>query len=129
MSTIDEVRKAFANDRFATLNGAVIDEIGEQYAKCSIEIDERHKNALGAVMGGVYFTLADFAFAVASNWQKPGTVSLSSNIAYLKPAKGKKIFASARCLKSGRTTCYYSIDVTDENGTLVAAVTTTGYTV
>jgi len=38
-------------------------------AICSLTLEAKHKNALGAVMGGVYFTLADFAFAVASNWQ------------------------------------------------------------
>ncbi len=29
--------------------------------KCSLKIEDRHRNAMGAVMGGVYFTLADFA--------------------------------------------------------------------
>ena len=85
--TLEDVRKLFENDRFATENGAVIEEIGNLYAKCSLKLADRHRNALGAVMGGVSFTLADFAFAVASNWQNPGVVSLSSDIAYLGTAK------------------------------------------
>ena len=125
--TLDEVRKLFENDRFATENGAVIEEIGDLYAKCSLNLTDSHKNALGAVMGGVSFTLADFAFAVASNWQAPGVVSLSSNIAYLGTAKGKSLIAEARCVKNGRTTSYYNISIQDELGTQVAAVTTTGY--
>lgn len=126
-SEIDEVKKIFKRDRFATDNGAVIDEIGDHYAKCSLIIGERHKNALGAVMGGVAFTLADFAFAVASNWQKSGTVSLSSNIAYLGSVKGERLIAEAKCVKDGRTTCYYQVDVSDNLGTKVAAVSVTGY--
>ena len=126
---LEKVRKIFADDKFATLNGAVIDKIGDKYALCSIKIESRHRNALGAVMGGVYFTLADFAFAVASNHIKQGTVSLSSNITYLRSAKGNSISAEAVCVRSGKSTCYYKIDVFDEDGTQVAAVTTTGYTV
>ena len=125
--TIEEVRAMFTQDRFATENGAVIDEIGDHYAKCSLTITDRHKNALGALMGGVPFTLADFAFAVASNWQQPGTVSLSSTITYLGRAKGGTLTAEAVCVKDGRTTCYYRIDICDDLGNAVAAVTTTGY--
>ncbi len=126
-NTLTEVRKMFEEDRFATENGAVIEEIGNLYAKCIIQLTQRHKNALGAVMGGVSFMLADFAFAVASNWQNPGVVSLSSNITYLGTAKGRSLIAQAKCIKDGRTISYYRVDVLDELGNMVAAVTTTGY--
>ena len=126
-NTLTEVRKMFEKDRFATENGAVIEEMGNLYAKCSIQLEQRHKNALGAVMGGVSFMLADFAFAVASNWQNPGVVSLSSNITFLGTAKGRSLIAQAKCIKDGRTISYYRIDVSDELGNMVAAVTTTGY--
>ena len=84
MKTLEEVREVFADDRFATENGAVIEKIGDGYAKCSVKLERKHKNAMGGVMGGVYFTLADFAFAVASNHEKMGVVSISSNIAFLR---------------------------------------------
>ena len=125
--TLEEVRALFKDDRFATENGAVIDEIGHKSATCSLTLTARHRNAMGAVMGGASFTLADFAFAVASNWEELGVVSLSSNIAYLGTAKGEQLIAKAICVKEGRTTSYYRIDVSDELGNPVAAVTTTGY--
>ncbi|MBQ8932427.1 MAG: PaaI family thioesterase, partial [Ruminiclostridium sp.] len=56
LPTIDEVREFFKKDRFATENGAVIDEIGDNYAVCSIELCERHLNAMGSLMGAVPFT-------------------------------------------------------------------------
>lgn len=127
MDNLDEVRELFQKDRFATENDAVIDGIGEHYAKCSMRLSEKHRNALGAVMGGAIFTLADFAFAVAANWQMPGTVSLNSSITYLGTAKGEVLTAEAVCLKHGRTTDCYSTSVSDELGNLVATVTTTGY--
>jgi len=125
--TLEEVRKIFENDRFATENGAVIEEIGDRSATCSLTVTASHRNAMGAVMGGVYFMLADFAFAVAANWEKLGCISLHSDISFLSPAKGEKLIATAVCVKDGRTTACYRVDVTDEAGKLAATVTVTGY--
>ena len=127
MNDINEVKAFFEKDRFATKNGMYIVEIGDKYAKCALKITDDHKNALGALMGGVSYTLADFAFAVASNWKEQGTVSLNTNMAYLSPAKGEMLFAEARMQKDGRTTCYYNIDIYDELGTKVANAVTTGF--
>lgn len=129
MKPSEETISLFQNDRFATENGAVIEEVDDHYAKCSLKIEDRHRNAMGAVMGGVYFTLADFALAVASNWQELGNVSLNSEIAYLTAAKGDVLTAEAFCVKNGRTTGYYRIDVKDGYGNLAAAVTATTYCV
>ncbi|HJA13097.1 MAG TPA: PaaI family thioesterase [Candidatus Mediterraneibacter merdipullorum] len=129
MKPSEETIRLFQNDRFATENGAVIEEVDDHYAKCSLKVEDRHRNAMGAVMGGVYFTLADFALAVAANWQELGTVSLNSEITYLTPAKGDILTAEAVCVKNGKTTGYYRIDVKDESGSLAAAVTATTYCV
>ena len=90
MATIEELEKTrefFRNDRYATETGAVIDEIDDHYSKCSLVLNEHHRNGVGGIMGGVYFTLADFAFAVAS--KQPRTFSLFSttlrNMATLPP--------------------------------------------
>ena len=125
--TLEEVRKIFEGDRFATENGAVIEEIGDHSATCSLIITDSHRNAMGAVMGGTYFMLADFAFAVAANWKKMGCVSLRSDISFLGAAKGEKLIAKAICVKDGQTTACYRVDVTDECGNLAATVTATGY--
>ena len=127
--TLGEVRKIFEGDRFAMENGAVIDEVGENTATCSLVITDSHRNAMGAVMGGTYFMLADFAFAVAANWKKLGCVSLRSDISFLGAAKGEKLIAKAVCIKDGRSTVCYRVDVTDDLGNLTATVTATGYRV
>ena len=125
--SLEEVRKIFEGDRFAMENGAVIEEIGDHTATCSLVITDSHRNAMGAVMGGTYFMLADFAFAVAANWEKMGCVSLHSDISFLGVAKGEKLIAKAVCVKEGKTTACYRVDVMDELGNLTATVTTTGY--
>lgn len=125
--TLEEVRTRFVHDRFATENGAVIEEVKEGYARCSMDITPLHLNAAGGVMGGAIYTLADFAFAVAANWNQPLHVSLTSQITYLTGAKGKKLIAQARMVKEGRSTCFYMIDVADDLGNMIAHVTTNGF--
>ena len=122
-----KIRETFAKDRFATENGAIIEEVREHYARCSIELTERHFNAAGGVMGGVHFVLADFTFAVATNWNGMGVVSLSSTISYLGAVKGKKLIAEAECVKEGRSTVYYRVNVTDDLGNRIAEVGINGF--
>ena len=77
MTNLERANAYFANDRYATdVTGITITEVREHYAKVELELDERHMNAMGAVMGGVYFTLCDFAFAVASNFDSEPVVTL-----------------------------------------------------
>lgn len=125
--TLARVRERFSQDCFATANGAVIDSVEEGYAKCSMELKETHRNALGEVMGGAIFTLADFAFAVASNWNKNPQVSLSASITFLGRARGTRLIAEAHKVKEGKKTCYYEVTVCDELGNQVAHVTSNGF--
>lgn len=127
MNTIEEVRDFFEKDRFATENGAVIDEIGDHNAICSLKITDTHRNAMGGVMGGVHCMLSDFAFAVASNWQNPGTVALNMSITFYGVAKGERLVAEAKLVKDGRSTCFYIVDVVDELGNKVSTASITGF--
>lgn len=126
MTKLEEARAFFAGDRFATENGAVIDEIGEHYALCSMELTPHHLNAAGRVMGGAVFMLADFAFAVASNFGHPADVTTTSQITFLRPSQGKMLYAKSQELRRGRTAVYYETSVTDDTGALIARVTASG---
>lgn len=126
MTKLEEAQKFFEGDRFATENGAVITELSEDCAVCQMALTSRHRNALGNVMGGAVYTLADFAFAVASNFGKRPTVSTTSQITYLRAAKGNTLTAKAQRVREGRTSVYYEVSVTDETGALVARVTASG---
>lgn len=71
---IEDIRAYFADDEFARkCLGATIDDYDFEtgIATVSMEIDDRHHNAQGFVMGGVFFSLADYALAVASNVNQP----------------------------------------------------------
>lgn len=127
MEMIEKIREIFTGDRFATEMGAYIEEIGDHYAKCSLVLNDSHKNAAGGIMGGVYFTLADFAFAVAANWQKIGTVSVNSDISFIGVPKSDKVIAETELVKDGKTVCCYNVRVSDSLGNPLAAVKIVGY--
>ena len=130
MVSLEEARDIFSKDRYATvLSGIVIDEIGENYAKCSMKVTEDHRNANGIIMGGAIYTLADFAFAGASNAMGHTTVSTGLNINFIRPGSGKKLIAKARKIHHGRATCLYQVDVFNEEKKLVAAVSVSGFIV
>ena len=123
MYNVEKIKAFFKGDVFADSTvGITIEGVGENYAKCSLIPESKHKNAADVVMGGVLFALADYTFAVASNAKdiieetSGVTQTLSSNISYLSPARiGEKLIAEAKCIKKGRTACYYTVDVYAEN--------------
>lgn len=137
MEKKDCARRIFADDRFASLTGVEIVSVGDHEACCTVTLDDRHRNARGAAMGGVLFTLADFCAAVAANsdcLDKPGVestptlhwVSLDSDIHFLAPATDGVLTARCTPLKQGRTTALYqTIIESPGNGKRVAVVGTT----
>lgn len=123
---LEEVQRVFRNDRFATdACGCRVVEASRGHAVCEFDITPGHRNEKGGVMGGAIFTVADLAFAVASNVGEPVTVSVSSSIEFMSAAKGEKLMATADVDKNGRTLGFYNCLVTDELGTPVARVTQT----
>ncbi|MGM9553702.1 MAG: PaaI family thioesterase [Faecousia sp.] len=130
MPTIQEIQERFRRDRFATdAAGITITEAQPQYAVCEMPLLEKHRNARGTPMGGAIFTLADFTAAIAANGfsEHTETISLHADITFLGTAKGEKLIAAAKCVKQGRTTSLYTVEVTDELGTLVAQASVNGF--
>ena len=125
MSALEEIRNRFKKDRFATeAAGIVIDHAEPGKAVCSLTLEEKHMNENNVPMGGAVFTLADFTCAIASNgYSEKKTVSQQVSITFLAPAKGSRLIAEASCLREGRTTAFYAVDVKDELGNYVAHAT------
>lgn len=126
-NSLEEAREFFYKDKFAVGTGVTLDELTEDKAICSLEITDIHKNAYGGVMGGVIFTLSDFAFAVLSNQLHQPTVAQQVSINYLSAPKGNKLTAEAYCRKNGRTSSIIIVDVSDDVGRDVAQFVGTGF--
>ena len=128
MDYTEIARERFSTDYYAVkTTGIKIEKADINYAKCSMEIDERHFNVDGNVMGGAIFTLADYAFGVAANTENPPTVSLSSTINFMRGSKGPVLFAEARCIKSGKTICFYEVTITDSEDNVIAVMQSNGF--
>lgn len=125
--TLEQAREFFKGDVYATqVTGIIIDDCRPNYARCSLALEPRHRNAAGQVMGGVLFTLADFAFAVAANNSGPMTVTAVSQISFLSAARGRILTAETRLVKDGKRSCFYEVRITDDKDTLVAIVNSNG---
>ena len=78
-------------------------------------------------VSGVGTTLLVTALALALGIVLGSVVSLSSTISYLGAVKGKKLIAEAECVKEGRSTIYYRVNVTDDLGNRIAEVGINGF--
>ncbi|MEW6755256.1 MAG: hotdog fold thioesterase [Candidatus Latescibacterota bacterium] len=108
-------------DRFAAHCGIELLEVGPGSARTRMVVGDEHLNGADTVHGGAIFTLADFAFAAASN--SHGTLSLAINvsISYLKGAgRGTVLTAQAEEVAPHPRLASYAVRVTDEAGELVA---------
>ena len=126
-SSVQEAEEYFKNDKFAYSNGMSLVDLGEDFSVCRMDLDERHLNANGGIMGGVIFTLADLAFAALSNNIHKPTVAQQVSINYLAAPKGKTLMAKADIIKSGRSSTIIQVTVSDESGQKVAIFTGTGF--
>ena len=129
MTDLEEARAFFANDKYATeATGIVIEAVGEHYAKCSLKLDSRHLNAVGHVMGGVVYTMADLTFAISTNFRavRP-TVTNVAQVSYMEAPAGDTLYSESRLLRDGRHICFYEIRVRDSEGVDVAVISMNGY--
>jgi len=114
-------------DAFGRLVGiqAVFIEPGR--ARMRLDPGDQHRNGLGMVHGGALFTLADLALAAASNAGDHSAVAINAAMTFVKPGREGPLFAEARELSAGRTIAAYAVDVTDQDGVLLATFTATVY--
>ena len=128
IKNIDESKAYFTRDKYATdATGIEIENVADGYSLVRLTLGERHLNAGGTIMGGVYYTMADFAFGVAANFNRPGTVTLDSQITFLTPAIGRELFAEAKVIRDGEHTCCYEVRVYDDQGTKCAYSVMNGF--
>lgn len=126
--TTEELASFFRNDTFASEQAACrIVEGWKDHAVAEMEIRSFHSNAEGHVMGGAVFTLADYAFAVATTCGSTGSVSLTATIEFIRATKGTKLIATCDVDRSGRKVGFYTTRVTDDTGELIAKVVATCY--
>jgi acyl-CoA thioesterase len=118
-----EVRARIEDDPWTRALGVEYLALGRGFCRLRLTLQPRMVNFQGHPHGGVIFSLADVAFGAACNSHGEPAVALSMTISYLTtvPA-GSRLVAEAREIKQGRRAGFYQVDVTSEQGVLVAQV-------
>ncbi|MDP2217912.1 MAG: PaaI family thioesterase [Methanolobus sp.] len=124
---MDRLYKYFEQENFATISGMHLKEVSSGYAKAEMRIEKRHLNVLGSVHGGTIFTLADMAFAAASNSHGTAAVAINADISFVKAVGEGYLFAEAKETSINPKIATYTVDVTNENGDTIAIFTGMAY--
>lgn len=105
----------FDRDRFANGNGMRVVEVRLGYARAEMTVESRHLNAVGILQGGALFTLADLAFAAASNSHGVVAVGCQADITYFKAVEAGKITAIADEVSRTRKLSTCLVHIYDEH--------------
>jgi len=118
---MDIIKKFFTEeDRFAQFCGMELLDVDAGWAKTSMKIEPHHMNGAKTVHGGAIFTLADFAFAVASNSRGSLAMGINTGVNFVKAATKGTLYAEAREQSINSKLASYSVLVTDDNGDTIA---------
>lgn len=110
----------FSKDAYAKLTGIEIVATGTGTAKVKMAVEGKHRNSHGTVHGGAIFTLADAAFALASNSRGIPAAAINSSITYMKAARDGVLYAEAEEFAVNPKLATYSVTVTDGSGAKIA---------
>lgn len=114
------LKEFLLGDEFAKLCGIELVSVAPGQAVTRMLVQPRHLNAVGIAQGGAIFTLADYAFAAASNSHGTVAVGVNVSITYLKSVKAGLLTAEAREVDLNPKLASYAVNVTDEAGRLIA---------
>lgn len=121
------IQEFLQGDKFALLAGVELLEVAAGYAKARMEIKPEHLNGGGVCQGGAIFTLADLAFAAATNSHAKLTFSINSTINFFKSENNGFLYAEAKEVFSHKRLTNCEVNITNEAGELIATFSGTGY--
>ncbi|MEM4245965.1 MAG: hydroxyphenylacetyl-CoA thioesterase PaaI [Candidatus Bathyarchaeia archaeon] len=125
---LNEIRKKVESDRFSKSLGIELLDLKRGYSKMAMTVRDDMLNFHGIAHGGSIFSLADAAFAAASNSHGQQAIALSMTINYRSPAeKGVRLVAEGVEESLGRRTGLYRMEVRTEEGVLIASAQGTVY--
>lgn len=120
--TLEKI-KDFGKETMAGFLGLEWMEIGDDFLKMSMPIDERTKQPYGLLHGGASCVLAETIGSVASalviDLNKYYCVGLEINANHVKGAKQGLVIANCTPLHLGKSTHVWDIKIFDENNKLI----------
>ena len=100
------------NDTFSQWLGIEILQIKDGFAKIKMKVRREMLNGHGVTHGGISFSLADSAFAFASNSHGQKAVSIETSINHIKPIfEGDELVATATKESTSKSLGQYIVRV------------------
>lgn len=97
-------------------------EIGHDFLKASMPVDERTHQLMGLLHGGASVALAETLGSTGANIaceEGFAAVGQSINASHVRSARRGHVHATAKAVHIGRTSQVWSIDLVDDQGKLV----------
>ena len=117
----DETRERIESDQYCETMGIELVALDAGYAETELTVTDDLLNFHGTPHGGAIYSLADAAFAAASNSHGETAVALETNISYLDAVEtGETLTATAEETHFGGRTAEYAITVRDERDERIA---------
>lgn len=110
----------FKQDRYGALNGIILVETSPGRATVRMTIRDDHLNSHGTVHGGAIFTLADTAFALASNSHGIPAAAINAHISFMKAVRTGTLVAEAEEYDLNPKLAIYTVRVNNERGEKIA---------
>jgi acyl-CoA thioesterase len=123
---IEELRAKAEEEHIASFFNMRLLELSPGYAKVSMNLRPEYTNFNGLIFGGIIMSLADQAFAYASNTVVIPNVASQFNIHFVASAGiDDELVAECRVIKRGRRVCISEMSVSNQDGKLIAKATGT----
>ena len=118
--TLELLHSAHANTAIAHL-GIEITEIGDDFLRGRVPVDERTRQPYGLLHGGVSVVLAETLGSVGAYYASPEghkAVGLDINANHLRAATSGWVTGTARPVHVGRSTQVWAIEMVNDAGEL-----------
>jgi len=123
---IAELQEKAKAERIAAFLGIRLVELSEGYAKVAMKLRPEYTNFNGLVFGGIVMSVADEAFAYATNSVITPNVASQFNIHFVAGAGLKdELIGECRVVRAGKRVCISEMRVSNQDGKLIASATGT----
>ena len=120
--SLDQINASSQNTMVSTLNIRVV-EVGDDYLRGTMPVDERTRQPFGLLHGGASVALAETLGSLAGNLCLDGSkevaVGLDINANHVRATTSGIVTGTARPLHIGRTTQVWEIRIEDDKQRLV----------
>ena len=126
---LEQYQRMYEKDAMSQWLG--IELVAIELGSCTLRMVVRAEmlNGFGIAHGGITYSLADSAFAFASNSHGNQSVSIETSISHIGPVwAGDTLIAYATMIQHGKTIGRYKVDIFNQHEKIVAVFNGTVFT-